>query len=171
MNVREVLQHGHDILLKSLEGISETDAVNIHVTDNWNVKDMVGHITVLDRVLSDLLKKQISDVATPYLSQYIDMGSDEFKNFNYGERKFINYKEVLAEFSSSHQHLMEMTFKVPDEMIKEKKTIPWYGPEYSIEDFIIYANYGHKCEHAGQINQFKHRLKDIKKFTNRKKTL
>ena len=30
--------------------------------------------------------------------------------------------------------------------------IPWYGPEYSLDDFVVYNIYGHKREHDPQLS-------------------
>jgi hypothetical protein len=34
---------------------------------------------------------------------------------------------------------------------REVGTIPWYGPQYSLEDLIVYTMYGHKREHNPQL--------------------
>jgi hypothetical protein len=31
-------------------------------------------------------------------------------------------------------------------------TIPWYGPEYSLNDLVVYQMYGHKREHGPQLD-------------------
>ncbi len=33
-------------------------------------------------------------------------------------------------------------------------TLPWYGMEYALDDFIVYTFYGHKREHSAQIAAF-----------------
>jgi hypothetical protein len=30
-------------------------------------------------------------------------------------------------------------------------SIPWYGPEYALDDLLVYTMYGHKREHAPQL--------------------
>ena len=42
---------------------------------------------------------------------------------------------------------------------REPGTLPWYGPEYDLEDFIAYTFYGHKREHMAQVNVFLDTLK------------
>ena len=41
---------------------------------------------------------------------------------------------------------------------RENGTLPWYGAEYSLDDFIVYTYYGHKREHAAQIAAFRDHL-------------
>jgi hypothetical protein len=41
------------------------------------------------------------------------------------------------------------------EMRQRPGTLPWYGMEYALDDFIVYQYYGHKREHMAQVNVFK----------------
>jgi hypothetical protein len=34
---------------------------------------------------------------------------------------------------------------------RDTGTIPWYGPEYSLDDLVVYQQYGHKREHDPQL--------------------
>ena len=34
----------------------------------------------------------------------------------------------------------------------EVGTIPWYGPDYSLDDLLVYQMYGHKREHDPQLS-------------------
>ena len=163
MNARDYIHYGQQTLLSALEGISDDDAVNndLCVTKKWNVRDVVGHLAAFEHVLEDVLSSQLSRVETPYLFRYIDMPGEEFNQFNYNERKYTPYKEVLAELNSAHEHVKMLAGKFTHEMMYETGTIPWYGKQYSIGDFIVYANYGHKREHSSQITQFKRHLADL----------
>jgi hypothetical protein len=44
---------------------------------------------------------------------------------------------------------------IPTATLRAPGTIPWYGAEYALDDLIVYFNYGHKREHAGQIGLFR----------------
>ena len=35
---------------------------------------------------------------------------------------------------------------------REVGTIPWYGPQYSLDDMLVYTMYGHKREHGPQLD-------------------
>jgi hypothetical protein len=35
---------------------------------------------------------------------------------------------------------------------REVGTIPWYGPERSLDDLVVYQMYGHKREHDPQLS-------------------
>ena len=42
---------------------------------------------------------------------------------------------------------------------RNKRSFPWYGKEYALDDFIVYTFYGHKREHSAQIAAFRDLLR------------
>jgi hypothetical protein len=46
---------------------------------------------------------------------------------------------------------MTMPPWIPAEPWREAGTIPWYGPEYSLNDLVVYQMYGHRREHDPQL--------------------
>lgn len=165
MNARDILNYGHQTLLSALEGISNEDAETGFVTQKWNVRDLVGHLAAHEHVLEEVIATQMLNTnaeESHYLRQYQDMPGEEFNQFHYEERKFSPYPDVLSELNSSHKHIIDSFYLVTEKMLKETGTLPWYGSQYSLEDFIVYANYGHKREHAAQIVQFKRKLNEQK---------
>jgi hypothetical protein len=165
MNAKDILHYGHQTLLSALEGISDQDAETGLVTERWNLRDLVGHLAAHEHLLENVIASQMTSTSqgeNPYLKQYQEMSGEEFNQFHYEERKFTPYPDVLSELNSSHQHIMDTFYLLTEEMLKQPGTLPWYGKQYSLEDFIVYANYGHKREHASQINRFKKQLNIIK---------
>jgi hypothetical protein len=46
---------------------------------------------------------------------------------------------------------MALVARIPAERWREVGTIPWYGPQYALDDLAVYTMYGHKREHAPQL--------------------
>jgi len=65
-------------------------------------------------------------------------------------RKDKTPAEVLAEYRDRQACTMMLVAQVAPETLREPGTIPWYGIEYSLDDFIAYAYYGHKREHSAK---------------------
>lgn len=63
--------------------------------------------------------------------------------------------EVLAEYNEAHSQTMNLINDIPNEILREVGTIPWYGLEYSLDDLIVYMFYGHKREHSAEIAVFR----------------
>jgi hypothetical protein len=62
--------------------------------------------------------------------------------------------DVLAEYNDTHAQTMALARRIPAETYGQNGTLPWYGAEYDLDDFIVYSFYGHKREHSAQIAGF-----------------
>lgn len=52
---------------------------------------------------------------------------------------------------------MALVAQIPAETARLTGTLPWYGAEYALDDFVVYTFYGHKREHSAQIAVFRDR--------------
>jgi len=82
-------------------------------------------------------------------------------NFNdpaVAARKGTSVKEVLGEYNDTNAQVMSLATRIPVETFRQTGTLPWYGIEYALDDFIVYTQYGHKREHSAQIAAFRDQL-------------
>jgi Mycothiol maleylpyruvate isomerase N-terminal domain len=158
MNPGDVVFYGHRTVLAALEGIPAADALKPGVCGKWSVKDIIAHLTSFELVLGEVLACARKAQPTPTLDGYRDRSRD-FNDVQVALRAPVPYAGVVAEYTSAHDGVMSLLSACPAELLGRTNSIPWYGPEYSIEDFIVYANYGHKREHCAQIKLFKNSLK------------
>jgi hypothetical protein len=56
---------------------------------------------------------------------------------------------------------VKLAKQISPEKWRENGTLPWYGMEYALDDYIVYTFYAHKREHAAQIGVFKDALKQV----------
>ena len=61
-------------------------------------------------------------------------------------RKEKTIQEVLAEYNDTHTQVMTMLAQIPVETRRQTGTLPWYGMDYALDDFLVYTYYGHKRE-------------------------
>ena len=54
---------------------------------------------------------------------------------------------------------MQLAAQNTPETFRANGSIPWYGAEYCLDDYIVYTNYAHKREHCGQIDVFGDRFR------------
>ena len=73
-------------------------------------------------------------------------------------RKDASAADVLAELNGAHETVRAQVAEIPADTFRQTGTLPWYGAEYSLDDFIVYTYYGHKREHAAQIAAFRDHL-------------
>jgi hypothetical protein len=157
MNAVDVLKYGHKTVLDAVDGLAESDAMKPGVCSVWSAKDIIAHLGSFELLLEDVLKTFTDGGPTPTLDAKQEKGKD-FNESEVAERRGETYEDVLAEYEGAHERVMSYIAKIPRERLREEGTIPWYGPEYSLDDFIVYANYAHKREHCGQIRVFRRRL-------------
>jgi len=72
-------------------------------------------------------------------------------DFNMGQaaiRSAWPVEQVVAEYETAAAELLRLAAAIDDETWRRVGTIPWYGAEYSLEDYVVYRVYGHIREHA-----------------------
>jgi len=105
-----------------------------------------------------VLSTTVDGGSAPYLSRYTDPKGG-FNDAEVAARKGLTIQEVLGEFEDTHAQVMSLATLIPVETFRQTGMLPWYGMEYSLDDFIVYTQYGHKREHSAQIAAFRDQLK------------
>ena len=158
MNPADVLKYGHSFVTRTIEGLPLTNWETEGVCGVWSVKDIIGHLAMYEHLLTEVL--------SPFAGLNIEIkllpqgASPDFNDVQAASRKHLTPEQVLAEYTDTFTYNQEQLVpKVPAATWSQVGTLPWYGAEYSLDDYIVYSFYGHKREHCGEINVFKDRLK------------
>jgi hypothetical protein len=157
MNVLDILKYGNLTLLKSVEGLPEENWEVGGVCGVWSVKDIMAHLASFEHMLAEVLDTFLGAEFGPTLNERAQLG-DEWNDVQVERRKDKSVAEVLAEYNQVHARVMELAAQIPGEKYSENGAIPWYGPEYCLDDFIVYTSYGHKREHSAQIMVYRDQL-------------
>jgi hypothetical protein len=167
MNASDILKYGHHTVLQAIEGLPEPEWEIGGVCGVWSVKDIIAHLASYEHVLAEVLTSFQSDSAmpssstggsaTPTLNAFVDPNRD-FNADQVAKRKHTGSADVLAEYANIHAQASALAARIPAETLRRAGTLPWYGMEYALDDFIVYAFYGHKREHCAQIAVFRDRL-------------
>ena len=156
MNAIDILKYGQLTVLQAMDSFPETAWETPGACGIWSVKDIIAHLAsyecVLEEVLSTCLGSPHSP--TPYLTRYTDPDS-QFNDTEVEKRKNKSRRAVLEEFNHTHAQVMSMVGTIPSETLRQSGTLPWYGMAYTLDDFLVYAYYGHKREHSAQIAAFR----------------
>ena len=158
MNAADILKYGHLTVLQTIDGFPESSWETGGACGVWSVKDIIAHLTSYERVLVDVLATFLGGGSTPYLAKFTEPGG-QFNDSEVEARKEKTIKEVLAEYNDTHTQVMTTLAQIPVETRRQTGTLPWYGMDYALDDFLVYAYYGHKREHSAQIAAFRDRLK------------
>ena len=157
MNASDILMYGHGTVLQTIEGLPESAWETPGACGVWSVKDIIAHLTSYEHVLVDVLSAFVGGGPTPYLNKYTDPGG-QFNDSEVELRKGKTVREVLGEYNDTHELVRSLAARIPVETFRQTGTLPWYGMEYALDDFIVYTQYGHKREHSAQIAAFRDHL-------------
>lgn len=159
MNANDVLKFGHDFVTRNLADLPREHWDQANVCGWWSTKDILAHLASFECVLVDVLNSYLGGGPAPYLDQYTSHEGN-FNDTQVSRRQARTAAEVFDEYQARHLETMDLIAQIPPEKIRQAGSIPWYGQEYSLDDFIVYAFYGHKREHMAQVNVFKDLLKN-----------
>lgn len=157
MNALDILRYGHKDVLESVKDLSDSLQNKAGVTTSWSVKDALAHLASYEHLLEDVLNFVAQPgSATPYLNA-MNKSSSNFNDEQVLVYKDKDFDQVLDDYNKTYDRVAHIVELLGPKKLQEVETIPWYGKEYSLDDFIVYASYGHKREHTGQIKQFRKR--------------
>jgi hypothetical protein len=148
MNPVDILTYGQrdvDALIDRLEPADWT-AIALGV---WTTKDLVGHLGAFEVRFAEVLTLFVGDEPATSLRE---SSPATFNDEQAAIRHDWPVDRVVAELRDAHRVVMGLAERIPAERWREVGTIPWYGPQYSLDDHAVYIMYGHKREHAPQLD-------------------
>ncbi len=158
MNALDILKYGQGTALQAIDGLPDAASEKPGACGVWSIKDIIAHLASYEHTMLDVLSTFVGGNSTPYLSKFTDPNSN-FNDSEVAARKGKSFKEVIGEFQDTHAQVMALAERIPAETFRQTGTLPWYGMEYALDDFIVYTQYGHKREHGAQIAAFRDNLK------------
>jgi len=158
MNATDILKYGNATLHGSLKDFPEASWNTPGACGYWSVRDIVAHLASYEQLLVEVLTGFLGGGPMPYL----DKMKADYMGFNDNEvnaRKGLSVAETLAEYDACYAKVAGLITQIPVETLRQVGSLPWYGAEYSLDDYLVYAFYGHKREHSAQVNAFHDLLK------------
>ena len=110
---------------------------------------LVGHLGAFEVRLADVLA---TFVGAPPESDLLSADPETFNDDQAAIRASWTIDQVRDEFVAAYDRAMTHARAIPVETWSRVGTIPAYGPEYSLDDFVVYNIYGHKREHDPQLS-------------------
>ena len=153
MNAVDILKYGNRTFHQTLPRIPMEEWTTPGVCGIWSVKEIVAHLASYEELLVDILRSFLDGEQTPRLDRYLALGSS-FNDTTVAERQSQSSQEALAEYDKHHVEVMSLIPRLPVELLRRPGTLPWYGAEYALDDYLVYQFYGHKREHSAQIAVF-----------------
>jgi hypothetical protein len=157
MHAEDVFRYGHETLIRELESLPDSVWALPNAIGEWRVHDIVAHLAANEQVIESLFRSLLGEPPTAILQAYMQARGEDFNRENVTRLSDLTPMQLMQEYRSAHQRAGEALMKIPVETRRQRGLLAWYGEEYDLEDFILYASYGHKREHAAQIAQVRDR--------------
>jgi hypothetical protein len=154
MNARDVLTYGHLTLLGSIDGLTPEDAAVPGACGVWSIQQLIAHLATYEAVFADVLAADLGATDTPRLDRFLALG-ERFNDVTVAEHDSLSFDQTLDEYAVCYEDVMASLDRIAPDHVREPGALPWYGLEYSLDDLIVYQQYRHKREHAGQIGVFR----------------
>ncbi len=148
MQAIDVLEYGQRTVLRTVERYRPEDWARIAL-GVWSSKDLLGHLAAFEVRFADVLA---TFVGAPAVSGLLDADPRTFNDDQATIRADWTIERIKDEFLTAHERVMTHARALPAERWREVGTIPWYGPEYALDDLVVYQMYGHKREHDPQLS-------------------
>jgi uncharacterized protein (TIGR03083 family) len=147
VNPGDILMYGQreiDRLIDRLEP-ADWDAIAL---GTWTTKDLVGHLGAFEVRFVEILTVFLGEERATDLMR---VPPATFNDDQAALRTGWSVEAIVAELREAHAQATELVPRIPADRWREVGTIPWYGPEYALDDLVVYLMYGHKREHAPQL--------------------
>jgi hypothetical protein len=157
VNALDVLRYGHRTFVATLDRVPLAHRITPGVCGIWSTAAIVAHLTSYEILLEEVLLQITENAPTPTLDRW-RAGPAAFNDDEVAQRGDHAPESLLAEYSAANARVKALAERIPVGLWAQTGTIPWYGSEYSLDDFIVYQYYGHKREHSAEIAAFADRL-------------
>jgi hypothetical protein len=154
MNASDIIYYGNTWLMGTIKDFPEGEWDTPDVCGVWSTKEIIAHLASFELMLIEVLNQFLDGGPMPLLEE-IGRDHQAFNDNQVGRRAATPWKEVLDEYHKAHEEVMGLIGRIPTEVRTKAGTLPWYGMEYALDDYIVYTFYGHKREHGAQINVFR----------------
>ena len=147
MNPHDILRYGQEMVDALIDRLGPADW-EATALGTWTTKDLVGHLGAFEVRFAEVLAGFAGDTPTTNLRAE---SPATFNDDQAAIRHDWSIEAIVGELRDAHQRSVAYAARIAPEVWREVGTIPWYGPEYALDDFLVYIEYGHKREHAPQL--------------------
>ena len=148
MNPHDILRYGQRDIDALINRCTDVHWDQIALGE-WTTKDLVGHLGAFEVRFAEVLTMILGEEPATNLRA---IRPAIFNDDQAEVRRSWSAEAVVGELRDAHRSVLALARRIPDERWREVGTIPWYGPQYALDDLAVYQMYGHKREHAPQLD-------------------
>jgi hypothetical protein len=147
VNPRDILTYGQRQIDELIDRFEPADWSAIAL-GTWTTKDLVGHLGAFEVRFVEILTVFLGE---PPATSLLDHPTETFNDDQAALRAGWSVEDIVTELRGAYARASALVARVPADRWREVGTLPWYGLEYSLDDLVVYLMYGHKREHAPQL--------------------
>ncbi len=154
MHTLVILKHAHRRIHEVTTALSEPEWGLPGVCGVWSTQQIVAHLTGWAAYFEEFLAPHAGvTLPSPYIEDFKQLGEDGFNAKHGTIAAALSPADVRAAYDMAWERVLAIATRVPPERWVEEGTLAW-DPAGSLDDFVVYAYYGHQYEHAAQIETF-----------------
>jgi len=157
MNAREIVYYGQKHVEDVFRDLPDDAWSVVGVTSRWTLRDLLAHLVSFELLLEDSLTVVAGERSAPAYYP-VERGFATFNDDEVAARAQASPAELMRDLAETHARVLARIETLGAERLAQAGTVPWYGAGYSLDDMIVYANYGHKREHCAQVKTFRARI-------------
>ena len=159
MHAHDILYYGHRTVLTVMDGLPREKWTQPGVVGYWSVKNIISHLASFEMFLNELLGALPHDGPMPTIER-LAADPQRFNDVEVDQKRADQSPaDAWDEYVTGWETSMHLLDQIPESQRSVTGALPWYGPEYDLEDFLVYTFYGHKREHCAQIMVYRDKLK------------
>jgi len=155
MDSIDILQYGHETVKDAVAHLPDNEWQMAGVCGHWSVKEIIDHLASFEQLLVEVLTSLLEDAPPTPTLQRLLVDEAQFNDDEVARRHHLTVAESWIEYETAYETAVSLLAQIPREGQQLNVSLPWYGNNYDLEDFLVYTYYGHKREHCAQIAVFR----------------
>jgi uncharacterized damage-inducible protein DinB len=143
----ETIQEGNALVLRTFTNLSETQAQTRIGDGGWTVKDALAHMAGRQPAYERLIRMTQPDA--PAISGNVD--PDAVNASLVEARRDKSVAEILAEFMTVHEWLIQQVRELPDAALTQIISLP--QAQFALGDLLGRAGGGHSISHTKEVQE------------------
>lgn len=154
MNIATILYYGQKDLSSALAKVSAEQQNTAGACGKWSIHDVLAHLYSYEQYMYEVVTTILFPSAPTPILEEMKESHEGFSERAVLDGKNMSFAELMEKQKKAHEELLVLLKQIPVETLSKPGTLPWYGGEYALDDYLVYTGYGHKKEHAAQIEAF-----------------
>lgn len=158
--VLESIQRAHTAFLAAIEGVPPETVANEHVSDEWTIKDMLGHIAMWMNVANKFIADYKLTGVPESLGLKDDTAVEAYNARGWEARRELSLSQVRNEFDAAYRELIAQVETLGDIELNAPLPAPW-GRGDTLERLIAINSYTHNPEHTEQVIKWRNQQSNL----------